>query len=172
MLLDLIVISLIMAEGVFAKSHFPCRYRGCTGAPCPAAAVSTTAASRPCRPPLSLLPQVDVEAFPPCCSPPSPTCLSLSLLPPSSPPLGRTLARGCRARRRQLGAPGAEQRPPPGPPCRPLASPPTRACWEARQRANRALLLRVRPPLAASVPGRFRQLRPPQPLPSSPTRSW
>ena len=89
------------------------------------------------------------------------------LLPLSFFPSGRTLARGCRARRRQLGAPGAKPRPPPGPPRRPLS---TRA---RNRRGNAAIAVSVHvfPAADRAAVHRLVAGRPPRRLPSTASAS-
>ena len=73
-------------------------------------------------------------------------------------------------RRRRLGAPRADRRTPAPPPRRPLSTPPNRASWEARGRANRARpSTSVRHPPTAYSPESGHGGRP-QPLPTKPKR--
>ena len=101
---------------------------------------------------------------------PHPFPSTCSLSPRNPNPRTDEVAARTPPHRRRLRPPRDKPKPPRAPPCRPLPPPPSHACWEARDRANRALLPKSgrRSPRSSS-PNSGRH-RPPPTTPSTPTR--
>ena len=96
-----------------------------------------------------------LSSAPPCSPAPFP-CSPLFLLPLLVLALPPSPSSCPPPHRRRLRRPRDELTAQEGPPRRPLPPPPKHTCWEARNRANRARLPDVRPPLAALVLDEFR----------------